>query len=197
MCQHDLHFYDDEYPADRIGDFFAEGIEQGDHCVALLRRDHRLAVQARLATRLQQSGLAIDRADFLAVDSEDVLSRMTIQGHLDLDRASELLVPMLNPPRRLGQGRVRAVGDLAPILHEQGRTSDAIAFEALMHKLSCQTGAAVMCVYPLRAETVTEKLDAMLRLAAQHAAVRFPPTLWIQKVVPPIERVEASHSNSP
>jgi hypothetical protein len=180
MCQHDLHFYEDSYPAEHISTFFAEGLAVGDSCLALLTQTRRRAVEQCLLAQ----GVHVERVAFVGVDSDELLSRVTVNGALDIALADELLTPLMRPPASGGTGRVRAVGDVAPTLCTLGRLDDAVAFEGLVHRVTLQHDAAVICAYPLRINGMAGGVNAMIRLSAQHAAIRFPQHTWIHHLIP-------------
>ena len=180
MCQHAVHFYDDLYPADRVSRFFAEGLEAGDSCLALLTLPHRRAVETCLKAR----GVDTENVAYVAVDTDEVLSQLLVDGRLDMRRASTLLTPLMTPAVRRGVRRVRAAGDLAPTLCGLGHTDAAVAFEGLVHRVTGEHGASVICAYPIEAVGGRWDTGAMLRLSAEHASVEFPERLWAQRLAP-------------
>jgi hypothetical protein len=171
MCRHEIHFYDNDFPADEIGTFLAEGMAAGARCVALLDGDHRRALERRL----REAGVDLRNPAYASVDSVEFLSMATIGGRLDIARATGLLGLLMQAPAS-GGGRVRAVGDLAPALHRVGRTDDAVVFENLVHQVATRQDCDFVCAYPINnAGTI----DALVRLSAPHGAIRFPPRPWI------------------
>lgn len=186
MCQHLALFYADDYPAEEVGDFFAAGLAAGDHCLALLTAPHRRAV----AQCLEARGLGAAHAAYAAVDTDEVLAQCLVDGRLDLQRASALLTPLMTVPARSGLRRVRAAGDLAPALVAAGKINDAVAFEALVHRLTLAHDATVICAYPIGAIWGRDNMRALLRLSAEHASVEFPEQLWIRALTQaPLHRV--------
>lgn len=173
MCQHLVHFYEDDYPADRVAEFFAAGLDAGDRCVALLTAAHRHAVEKCLQAR----GVGLESAAYVAVDTDVALSQMLVDGRLDTRRAVELLTPLMKSPVR--KGRVRAAGDLAPTLLAAGNIDDALAFEALVHRITKEHGASTFCVYPIDPHR-DGGLHAMLRHTAEHGAIGLPHGKWLR-----------------
>ena len=176
MCQHLALFYADAYPAEEVSDFFAAGAAAGDSCLALLTAPHRRAVEQCMQAR----GLSAAHAGYVAVDTDEVLAQCLIGGQLDLNLASALLTPLMSPPAGSGKGRVRAAGDLAPTLAAAGNINAAVAFEALVHRLTLAHNATVICAYPLGDVWGRDNMRALLRLSAEHACVEFPEQLWIR-----------------
>lgn len=179
MCQHLVHFYEDVYPAEEVSDFFAAGLDAGDSCLALLTAPHRRAVEQCLQAR----GVITDRADYVVLDTDEVLAQVLRDGRMDLGRASDMLAPFMKPPP--GSARiVRAVGDLAPTLWVAGNAEDAVAFEGLVHRLTLENSASVICAYPIQTIGGPDHLRTFFRINAEHAAVRFPEQLWVQRLLP-------------
>ncbi len=180
MCRHVAHFYEDEYPAEPVADFFAAGLETGERCVALLSAPHRRAVECQLLAR----GVDVANADYLAVDTDQVLAQMQVDGQLDLGLAEALLAPLMSATVDGRCQGVRAAGDLAPTLFKSGRTDDAVAFENLVHRVTQANGAATLCAYPLPTHADGVDMQALLRLGAEHAELIFPRRLWVQRWMP-------------
>ena len=176
MCQHLALFYADAYPAEEVGDFFAAGLAAGDSCLALLTAPHRRAVEQCLEAR----GVSAAQAGYVSVDTDEVLAQCLVGGRLDLQRVSALLTPLMTPPAGSGLRRVRAAGDLAPTLVAAGNINDAVAFEALVHRLTQAHHATVICSYPIGCVWGRDNMRALLRLSAEHARVEFPEQLWIR-----------------
>jgi hypothetical protein len=182
MCRHLAQFYDETYPAETVSEFFASGLEAGDSCLALLTAAHRRAVEQCLQAR----GIVVERAAYVAVDSDDAWSQMQADGRLDLRRAHDLLAPLMKAPAGRGKRRVRAVGDLAPTLCAAGKTDDAVAFERLVHRLTKEHGASTICAYPIQSHRGENGMHALLRLSAEHAVIEFPQRQWVQHLMPSV-----------
>ena len=180
MCGHVARFYADAYPAEAVSEFFASGLEVGDSCLALLKAPHRLAVEQCMRAR----GIALERVAYVAVDSDEAWSKVQVDGRLDVSRAHELLAQFMIPPADGRNGRVRAVGDLAPTLCAIGKTEDALAFESIVHRLTQEHGGSTICAYPIKSHLADDGMRAFLRLSAQHAVVEFPQQLWVHHLVP-------------
>jgi MEDS: MEthanogen/methylotroph, DcmR Sensory domain len=179
MCQHLALFYADAYPAEEVADFFAAGLAAGDSCLALLGAPNRRAVEQALQAR----GVDLADAAYLALDSDDFLTQLQIEGGLDLEHAHALLTPLMTAPRRGGKNRVRAVGDLAPVLCAAGQIDDALAFEALVHRLTVEQNASVICAYPIQI-CGRGTMRAMLSISAEHNALEFPSQPWMKTLAP-------------
>jgi hypothetical protein len=179
MCEHAVLFYDNAYPAEIVSEFLINGLAAGDSCVVLLTASHRRAVEQCLRARQ----VRIEDTDVVTVDTDEVLSRLLVDGRLDMQLASELLTPLMRPASASARCRVRAVGDLAPVLCAAGNTDDAVAFENLVHRLTRENEASVICAYSISAHSGSSGLEALLRLSAEHATVEFPERMWIQRLL--------------
>jgi MEDS: MEthanogen/methylotroph, DcmR Sensory domain len=179
MCQHLALFYADAYPAEEVADFFAAGLAAGDSCLALLGAPNRRAVEQALQAR----GVDLPRSGYVAVDSDDFLTQLQVEGGLDLEHAHALLTPLMTAPRRGGQNRVRAVGDLAPVLCAAGHIDDALALEALVHRVTVEQNASVICAYPIQI-CGRGTMRSMLSVCAEHDALEFPAQPWVTRLAP-------------
>jgi MEDS: MEthanogen/methylotroph, DcmR Sensory domain len=188
MCQHLALFYADAYPAAEVGDFFAAGLAAGDSCLALLTAPHRRAVEEALQAR----GVRIEAAAYVAVDTDAALAQWRVDGRLDLRRASEAMTPLMTPPAGGSKRRIRAAGDLAPTLVAAGQAEDAVAFEALVHRLTVEHGASVICAYAIHDVCGHGNMNSLLRLSAEHATLEFPERLWLQGLQRPVLRLAAA-----
>jgi hypothetical protein len=179
MCDHAVLFYDNTYPAEMVSDFLIDGLTAGDRLLVLLTASHRSAVEQCLRARQ----VRLEDTDCVTVDTNEVLSHLLIDGRLDMQLASEVLTPLMRPASTNGRRRVRAVGDLAPELCAAGHTDDAVAFENLVHRLTRENGAAVICAYSISTHRDSGGVDALLRLSAEHATIEFPERMWIQRLL--------------
>jgi len=179
MGRHLLRYYVDDYPAAEVGDYLAAGLEAGDSCLTLLTAAHRKAVESCMGER----GIRFPAANCVVVDTDELLAQLLVDGRLALDRAGELLAPLMKPSG--SARRVCAVGDLAPTLVGLGNIDDAVAFEGLVHRLALAHGAVILCAYPIRSFGHRADLDSVVRLSAQHTELEFPAQLWAQALLPP------------
>jgi hypothetical protein len=179
MCRHLLRYYVDDYPAAEVSEYLAAGLDAGDSCLTLLTPAHRQAVESCMGER----GIRFPAANCVVVDTDELLAQLLVDGRLALDRASEMLAPLMKPSG--SARRVCAVGDLAPTLVGLGNIDDAVAFEGLVHRLAVAHGAVVLCAYPIRSFGHRADLDGVMRLSAQHSQVEFPAQLWAQALLPP------------
>ena len=178
MCNHSVRFYDDAYPAQEAGDFIAEGLLAGDTCVVMLCQPHRAAVERRLnelGFGTSPDGAVPSR--YTAMDTTEVLSQLMVGGRLDLEQSAESLGQLLSPAG--SGGRVRLVGDPAPVLFDAGHEDDANALEDLVDALAFRYGASVFCAYALRGFFRSGRTSSLFRTSARHETVAFPTGLWI------------------
>lgn len=180
-CQHRLRFYEEAFPAQVVAEFVAQGLADGASCLAVLTPAHAQAVRVCLRD------LGVEPADdgWVLIDTERAIQDMTVNGQLDQERAGHLLVSLMNPPAgRKGQPQW-FVGDLPATLCDAGRSDDAVVFEGLVHRLSQQHGATVLCAYPLQGLDQRGGMGTLYRLSAVHGGVDFPQNLWVQRWLKP------------
>ena len=180
-CHHTVHYYADTFPAATASEFIAAGLRAGEVCVVVLVEPHRRAVEQALRARgvCTEPG-ACTPGSYLALDTTATLSRLLVESRLDMARAADALTALLSPPAEGGGGRVRLLGDLAPVLFAASNAADAIALEALVDRLAATHGAAVFCAYPVQAFCREGHTQSLYRISAEHASLEFPERLWVQ-----------------
>ncbi len=188
MSRHLVHFYDDAFPAQEASDFIVAGLLAGDTCVLMLTAPKRLAVEQLLkAQRMFDTPSSPHKGSYLALDTEEALARLTVNGRLDMTKASESLGALLSPASHGGRGHVRLVGDPAPVLFAAGNEADSLALEAVVSELAKVHAASVFCAYRMNDLHQHGSTHALVRLCAEHSAVRLPARPWIQGFVQPAQ----------
>ena len=177
MCTHSVHFYDDAYPADAAGDFIADGLRAGDVCIVMLVKPHRQAVEQRLhVLGISTAADSADSGSYCAIDTDEALAGLLVDGRLDPQRATESMHALLSPDG--ASGCVRLVGDPAAVLLDAGNERDAMALERLVDGLARVHRASVFCAYPIQVFCREGNPNALLRFSAEHSALSFPKPLW-------------------
>jgi hypothetical protein len=189
MPRHLVHFYDDAYPAEEASDFLVAGLLAGDTCIVMLSPLPRQAVEARLsAHRMFSPPASPHSGHLLMLDTVETLSRLMVDGRLDMARATESMGALLSPASHGGRGRVRLVGDPAAVLFAAGNAEDSLALEAMVGELATAHGASIFCAYSMQAIHRHGNTHALLKLCAEHHAVQLPKTPWIQGFVQTAQR---------
>jgi hypothetical protein len=179
MCRHSIHFYDDAYPAEAASDFIADGLLAGDTCIVMLSQPALSAVEHCLKAGGVLTGAAgACSGSYKAMDTHDALSQLVVEGRLDHERATGALGSLLGQAR--GGGRVRLVGDPAPVLFAAGNEEDAMALEGVVDRLAQVHQASVFCAYPIQGFCQKRNTSSLLGMSAHHSAVVFPERLWVQ-----------------
>ena len=181
MCKHHLHFYEDDYPAQQVSDFLAEGLEAGDSGLLVLTQAHRQAVEHCL----RMCGVHYEDA-CVFVDTDEALAQVRASGSVDLRLTREVLTAFMSPAARGVLQRVRTVGDLAPTLCAMGEVDEAIAVEALVHSLNQEHGGFTLCAYALPQRADGFDMRLLYRLSAEHNAIHFPSQLWTERLALPV-----------
>lgn len=190
MSRHLVHFYDGAYPAEEASDFIVAGLLAGDTCIVMLTEVHRRAVESRLEPhRMFSTPARQHTGHYLVLDTDETLSRLTVNGRLDTTRATESLGALLNPASHGGQGRVRLVGDPAAALFASGNEEDSLALEALVGRLATEQRASVFCAYAMQDIHRCGSTHSLIKLCAEHHAIQLPRQAWIQGFVEAAQRV--------
>jgi hypothetical protein len=117
---HAVQFYEQEdFLADRVAEFLAAGIRDGEPCVVIATAEHN----AMFANRLQSSGADVTKVRFL--DARSTLESVLHRGMPDAQRFGNVIGGLL---RESGgpAGRVRAYGEMVDLLWRDGEPDAAI-----------------------------------------------------------------------
>ncbi len=188
MSRHLVHFYNDAYPAREAKDFIVAGLLAGDTCVLMLTAPNRQAVERLLtAQRMFDTPSSPHTGRYLALDTDDALARLMVNGRIDTARATESLGALLSPASHGGRGKVRLVGDPASALFAAGNEEDSLALESLVGGLARERGASVFCAYCMDDLHRHGSTRALVDLCAEHSAVTFPARPWVEGFVQPAQ----------
>lgn len=180
MCNHLVHLFDGDFPAEAAGDFIAAGLLDGDACVVILRAAQRASVERHLhATGLDVGLSPYHSVSYIPIDTDEALLQLVENGRLDIDRTSETLRSVLGQAAQGGARRVRLVGDPAPALYAAGNKADAFALERLVDEISRACPVSVFCAYPIRLFCGEGSLISLFKICGEHSAVVFPDGLWL------------------
>jgi hypothetical protein len=136
--------------------------------VTLATPGHRAAIEARL----EQAGISLAtaraRGTYVALDAEDVISRVMINGFADPAGFWRAISPVLK--NATGQRRKVAVfGEMVALLWARDLTDAAVDLEALWDEMASQYPFSMLCAYPADVLGTSEHADDLIELIAAHA----------------------------
>lgn len=138
---HVVQFYGGPFPAEAIADFIQHGITTGEVAIVVATPEHILAVQ----TKLEGSG----RVVFL--DAEETMARFMLNGRPDRLKFMDTVGDLVLQASQIGNGRVRAFGEMVVLLCEAGQPQAAHELEQLWNDLGRMHQLQLLCSYPLSA----------------------------------------------
>ena len=177
---HAVQFYDDEqFLAERVAEFLAEGARLGEPCVVIATEEHN----ASFAAALRSSGVDVDGGAVRFLDARATLETFLDRGmpHAELFRAviGGVLQEVGSPA-----SRVRAYGEMVDLLWRDGAPDAAIRLEELWNELASHYPFSLLCAYPMGnfyKESDSERFD---RICSTHDVVR--PTERTQSADPDV-----------
>lgn len=147
--------------------FLADTLGEGGMAVTALSPAHQAAVDREL----RLCGIDVDaaRADgsYLAVDADQALCDLVVDGVAQVDAFNALLDPILAASADRGSG-LRLCGELAPRTWASGDAAGALALEELWDRLPAHPSLEIMCFYTSQQLRAAE-VEQFLELCQQHS----------------------------
>ena len=140
---HAVQFYEQEaFLVDRVAEFLAAGIQEGEPCVVIATREHN----EMFAERLQKLGAGPGNVTFL--DARATLDEFLHRGMPDPNRFGDVIGRVIRHASGPA-GRVRAYGEMVDLLWRDGEPDAAIRLEELWNDLANQYAFSLLCAYPM------------------------------------------------
>ena len=149
LCRHEMIIYsDDDGLLESFSEFVVNAMKSGRPALVIGTPSLLDGIlQTLTAEGLDVAG-ALGAKTLIAVDVDDLLSSMMVNGSLDPIRAQNGSAARLDELARVANGgRIAACGIVAPILWEQGKRDEAILLEALWDELLTEYEIDSLCAY--------------------------------------------------
>lgn len=166
---HGVVFYarDDELVGP-VTEYLLGAMRAGGVGVTLATPVHRAAVEQRL----EHAGVSLMAArahgTYVALDPEEVMSRVMINGFADPAGFWGALAPVIKNAA-MQRGKVAVFGEMVALLWDRDLASAAVDLEALWNELASQYSFSLLCAYPAAVLRSTEHADELLEVIAAHA----------------------------
>ncbi|MFL6216105.1 MAG: ATP-binding protein [Blastocatellia bacterium] len=168
---HFVQFYEnDEFLLNSLSGYIGMGLSVSDACVVVTTSAHREG----LDQRLQSYGLDVFAAraftQYLALDADETLSQLMVEGKVDAGRFAELIGGLI---ARAAQGgrRVRVFGEMVALLWERGDVGAAIQLEQCWNDLRAAHSFMLLCAYPMKACAGEALAESFSRMCTAHSRV--------------------------
>jgi signal transduction histidine kinase len=174
---HSVQFYEsDSFLAETVVDYFADGLVNGQRCVAIATQEHRVA----FAAGLHAKGFDVERAytngQLVLLDADEMLSAFMAGALPDAVRFRLALGGLLARGDEDGdpanpRSRVLAFGEMVDLLWRRNNLDGAIRLEELWNELADSYSFSLLCAYSLNTFG-QDTHDAPLRaICNQHSHV--------------------------
>jgi hypothetical protein len=162
QCGHVVQFYGGAFPVDSVARFLREGLAAGEVGVMIATPEHIAAVQAKLG--------GTGRCVFL--DAGEVMARFMVHGRPDRTKFLDTVGDIVAQAALMGNGHVRAFGEMVVLLCQGGEPEAAHDLEQLWNELGRRQPLKLLCSYPLSAFVGRSKAyEGRLRDTHSHAVV--------------------------
>ena len=147
--EHFVQFYEaDSALSDSLVEFIGGGLAGGEAGIVVATPEHR----SELERRLRATGIDLDTARaahaYVALDADETLSRIMVDGMPDPPRFVEVIGGELARAARGGR-RLRVFGEMVGLLLARGDVSATVRLEDLWNELRRTHAFRLFCAYPL------------------------------------------------
>ena len=171
-CRHEVQFYsEDAVFLDSFTGFIAFALKAGNGAIVIATKSHLDG----LIQRLEAEGLDIDGAirqgTYIALDADDSLSAIMVNGLPDPARFMTGLSDLIEASCRAATAdhpRVAFCGERVGLLWADGKTDAAIRLEQLCNELTETYEVDILCAYPL--SSFRGKKDGHDLICSEHTA---------------------------
>ncbi|HVS66512.1 MAG TPA: MEDS domain-containing protein [Thermoanaerobaculia bacterium] len=147
---HAVQFHEREYDAESIAEHLADGLQAGGAALLIVTDEHRRAIEPALWAFSIDPEDAKRSGRLVALDAEELLSRICADGEPDGPLLGEQVGIVLS--RLIDDfGCVHAYGEMVDLLAGEGRMEEAINLEHLWNELLAERPVRLLCGYHLSA----------------------------------------------
>jgi len=156
---HAVSFYAvDSEGIDAVARFVADGWDLDECVVVVATGPHRSAVDALLVQRGYDPAGRAATGRYIAIDAEETLGHLLVDGQLDLDRFMTRVGEVIAEASAAGVP-VRAFGEMVALLWQNGLVEAAIELELMWNQLLRGRDFSLLCAYPTGAFEHAELVD--------------------------------------
>jgi signal transduction histidine kinase/ActR/RegA family two-component response regulator len=169
--EHFVQFYEADQPlSDSLASFIGDGLTAGEAGIVVATPEHR----ADLERRLRATGIDLDAARaagaYVALDADETLSRIMVDGMPDPQRFAEVIGGELTRAARGGPGP-RVFGEMVGLLLARGHAAATIRLEELWNELRRTHAFRLFCAYPLEQLGDPGLAHPIAEVCARHSRV--------------------------
>jgi PAS domain S-box-containing protein len=169
LHEHFVQFYEqDDFLLDEVSGFLGEGLKAGEAGIVIATQAHRDGFELRLEPL--RDAFASHR--YIALDAGATLANFMVDGWPDERLFAEVLGGVVRQAAQLGNGRVRAFGEMVSLLWAEGQHEAALHLEELWNDLAQTHSFSLLCAYPMDGFRHEEHGDSFLHICNAHRQVR-------------------------
>jgi hypothetical protein len=158
---HVVNFYGGPFPTETVAGFVRQGLDAGEIAILIATPEHVAAVDRTLGDQ---------KGRVLYLDADETLAKFMVAGHPDRLRFLDTVGDLVGQAAQVGNGQVRAFGEMVVRLCEKGQPEAAHELELLWNELGGRHDLKLLCAYPVKAVTGANRLfQRRLRDTHSHA----------------------------
>lgn len=147
-CHHLVQVYENERVfIETLEGFAGSGFLTGESVVVIATPAHLSALNSRLKNQGFQLEALINKQQYIPVDAEQLLQKLSPKTTLEKKFLSEFISDLLSSASRSGR-KVRIFGEMVAMLWGKGQTEEAIELERLWCDFREEHRVCVYCAYP-------------------------------------------------
>jgi hypothetical protein len=171
LRDHVVQFYNDDGElAERAAGYLGAAMLDGGVAVVIATAAHQAAFEARLAAAGVDVAAAAGRGAYLALDAEETLRWVMIDGQPDRAGFEEAVGSLIAAAVRNG-APVRAYGEMVALLWDDGLVGAAIELETLWNELGSRYPFSLFCAYPAQSMAGNQHFAAFNEVCLLHAGI--------------------------
>lgn len=174
---HEVQFYsNDELLVDGMYSYLRGSLQDGNGAFCVATKQHLAALAMRLEMRNHDMTAAAEQGRYVALDVNDVVSAVTIEGKLNEARAAEFfgtIVASITNSIKIQKPHVVFFGETSASLWAGGNIDDVLRLEELGNELAREKSISMLCPYSTRAFQPGDS-ESLRTICAEHAAIIAP-----------------------
>jgi PAS domain S-box-containing protein len=173
--EHVVYFYQEsDSLLDALTNFVGPALDAGNAAVIIATKVHHEGLQHRLTARGSDTQKASKQGRYVALDTSEILSKITVEGVLDSARFFEVVggtIARTSALLKPASPEIVVFGELVSLLWKDGKIEAAIRLEQLWNELAKKHSFTLRCAYPMADFYGEKNAQPLLRVCAEHSAV--------------------------
>jgi hypothetical protein len=194
-AEHLVQLYggDDQLLIGHVVRYLLEGLKRGDGLLVIASPAHREAIGHHMGAEDAGTAAAIRGGRLVLLDASETLDRFMVDGQPDWALFEQVVGGICESVRgRVGEGGLRAFGEMVGLLWIKGQYSAAIRLEEYWNRLLEAHALCLYCAYPidpLGRDFESTKLQALLGV---HTHLLAGPRTLLSSAAPVRQRPAAA-----